>query len=506
MYMKKDFQEHKMAIRIPLNVLTEKQIESVAKILKIAPEQKVSKFGKQAPKLVEPFDIFTIHQYDDEGNVISRSKENPDKEYYINIPFFIAPKLLGKEMVDKYRTDKKKYAKFSRKKHPYCENLRDDKHDNIAICRQELDEHGTTSIKLPPGTGKTIYGAVLAWIYGLRTIILLESVGLVTQHYNSFIRAIPSLKDSFWRVGEEPMPKNPMIIICMEERIKYVPPNILDGVGTLIIDEAHKFCTPSRVEPILSVRPKYIIIQTATLPRRDKNHHFIYAVAGTHGIFELAKKPHKVVIYDTGITIAPVKNRYGPDYGALQSELCEHELYTEMVMEFILNNPHRKFIVLTSLTRHVKKMVERANHFGIENDYLCDNKSTYSDSQVLFGTISKIGTGFDEATACANFKGKKSDTLILASSVKCDIPIKKIKDGENISKVYTDEELAEIARIEQIRGRVMRADNTPYIVYFSVNHPSHKKHIKGYTRWAPVVNGKVIHHNLEAEGDFIIPE
>jgi len=49
---------------------------------------------------------------------------------------------------------------------------------------------------------------------------------------------------------------------------------------------------------------------------------------------------------------------------------------------------------------------------------LTKDKDTYRSSRVLIGTFSKIGTGFDEATSCIDFDGRRIDMLIMVGSTK----------------------------------------------------------------------------------------
>ena len=55
----------------------------------------------------------------------------------------------------------------------------------------------------------------------------------------------------------------------MSGRIDKIPQELLDAVGFLIIDEAHTFCTETRIKSLLRVKPRYIISCTATPDRED---------------------------------------------------------------------------------------------------------------------------------------------------------------------------------------------------------------------------------------------
>ena len=95
---------------------------------------------------------------------------------------------------------------------------------------------------------------------------------------------------------------------------------------------------------------------------------------------------------------------------------------------------------------------------NVKTDFMMGTKKTYSDSQVLIGTVSKVGTGFDEKSMCPDFGGKRSDLLIYCSSTK--------KAG----------------LMEQNVGRVMRAE-CPSVIHLVDDNPSIKRHWTESKKW-----------------------
>jgi superfamily II DNA or RNA helicase len=111
----------------------------------------------------------------------------------------------------------------------------------------------------------------------------------------------------------------------------------------------------------------------------------------------------------------------------------------------------RKIILMCRFKEHVSNISKELFSLQIKNDYVMGTKAKYKDSTVLLGTMSKMGTGFDEANVCEDFKGVKSDTLILTSSVK------------------------ETGQLYQLMGRVFRSDN-PLIIFLHDDFDVCKKH------------------------------
>jgi len=449
-----------MSVKVAISCLTQKQGRKIEDELLVVPEVKINKFDKNQRTTKKT----PIQVYHTEGE-------------YVYIPFYFALQNLEPDQVPS-----KTYPTFDQDANPYVKPLRDDKIGPIQEALDQLEEFHTTSLKLYPGFGKTILASVISHVLGYYTIVLLTSVPLVKGWVKVFKESIPSLAEHVWVVGEK-MPVNPIFVICMEERIDQVPEAVLEKMGTLVIDEAQTFCTPSRIRPMLKVTPLNVIACTATLGRNDSAHQIMYPIVGTHCVCKISNKNHRVVKFKTNIKVEPRHNTRGPDFGDLQRLLSESDERNLMVVDIIKSNPHKKFMILTSRQEHCRELDNVFSMCDISHDTYYGTKNTYKDSHCLIGTVSKIGVGFDEENMCDDFEGVKSDVLILLTSLKAEIIPRE--DGK-----YTDEEIAGIARWEQIRGRVMRSDD-PIIIYFVDNHPIPKKHFRGIVKWVESTNGKV---------------
>ena len=122
--------------------------------------------------------------------------------------------------------------------------------------------------------------------------------------------------------------------------------------------------------------------------------------------------------------------------------------------------------MLSRRADHVDNLVQWLNAYGITADSMSRAKTTYKDSTVLVGTMGKIGVGFDEENACPEFQGRKSDTLILAHSVK------------------------QWQCFEQYRGRVMRTEN-PVIVWLNPKNAVCRRHLSELKSWIEETKGRL---------------
>ena len=151
----------------------------------------------------------------------------------------------------------------------------------------------------------------------------------------------------------------------------------------------------------------------------------------------------------------------------MSKSLAESQERNKLIVSIVTTNIHRKFIILSKLQDHVKLLEDIFTKIGIKVGTLYGSKSKYSDSPVLIGTIPKIGTGFDENTACDDFQGVASDTLILCHSVK------------------------NWRLFEQLRGRCMRS-KSPIVIWLADPISTIDNHFRELKSWIKETNGTII--------------
>lgn len=331
----------------------------------------------------------------------------------------------------------------------------------------QMQKFGTTTLGLYPGFGKTILGASLASRTRLLTVVLVHREILTTQWKKTFT---DNTNAQVWIVGEKLPPTNCDVIICMDTRYDLIPKEMRDMVGLLIIDEAHAFCTNSRVGALLAFHPKYIVIESGSLERKDGMHSMIYAIAGTHCILRESDKAFSVYKVITNVTPERKKNRMGDvDYCKLQQTTLMDPNRNKIITDLIMKNLNFKILILTALKEHAMFLYQRLTELGVSCDFLCGTKKGYVDSNVLIGTISKIGTGFDPANSCPTYKGLPFDLLFLVASMK------------------------EEAMLVQNIGRVFRSD-FPTVMHFVDNDNIYKNHWYKASKWYTKRNGVIVEY------------
>lgn len=308
--------------------------------------------------------------------------------------------------------------------------------------------------------GSKIDGAILVLYH--RTI--LQDQWLAT--FRKFTNA------GVWVYGET-VPEDFNVILTMDTKIAKLPTEVLTLVKCLIIDEAHAFCVPSRLNALLITQPRYIIACSATLDTRtDGMQDMIYALCGYNIVNKNACKQFRVYKMMTNISPEIKQTRIGKlDWNQLQKDLAENPIRNNNIVDLVKENIEHKIIILTKFRHHVQILYEMLTELDISVDTLFGTKKSYLDSQVLIGTFSKIGTGFDEATACSNFGGRKANLLIICASIK------------------------HLGNLEQYVGRVFRVD-APIIFHLVDSVPIIHNHWTICQRWYQERGAEIYSVNL----------
>ncbi len=440
----------------------------------------------------------------------------------VKFPFYVAMERMGVKP-----NRHKEFPKVTKKgKLDFKAELREYQVEPAAEALEQLKEHCTTTIGLPPGWGKTIVGAYLAGKANGPIIVFAHRMKICEAWEKTFQLCYPQYAKSIWIVGKNdweqgvPIPKNctnqdgekccdsdldeedwckdckaedkyvPIFTICMDTRIDKVPQYIKDAICVTIIDEAHLFCTPSRVKCVLATQPKFVIAESATLYRKNRMEKMIQKVVGEHGVFEINNKPYRLFIIDTKVEVDIVKGKRGTDFTDLTKKLVHHEDRNHIILNCIKCNMHRKIMILCRQKDHVEILFKLLQDNDIEVSTLYGSQEEYKDSHVLIGTIPKMGTGFDEKNACSDFKGRESDLLFLVTS----IAISEI-DGS---------EIGDVSLFEQCKGRGMRSSD-PAIFYFRDNLDIVKRHIRCVLDWVEMTKGTVIKLPYK-EDEMFIPD
>ena len=445
-----------MSITIHEDHITLEQLETIRKLLYIVPKKGFNNFipnkalyFKLKKQMEEnPTDPIFLYNINQNTNLIT-------------LPYFFARSLLNLPIPNYH-------PKFP---FSFTKQLFESQVDIVHDAWKQLQTYGTTTLNLHTGAGKTVDAAFLASITGNITLVIVTS-GTVGVQWSKTFQDFTNANIWYVELNKPPPNEIAQVIICQDTRFKLLPPNYLKYIGTVIYDEAHTLCTPERIKCILGVQPQYVIAATATLNRQDGLHSIIEATCGTHKIVKISKKPFIVYKYNTGINIEIKLNAMGtPDWSKVTLDQAMSPHRNWLIHHIISQHMNDKVLVLTWRAKdHAIPLAKWLKESGHNVDYMAGTKKSYSDSHVLVGTIKKIGTGFDEKTACENFNGQRINILILAGSTR------------------------QVELLEQIAGRAFRSD-FPIIYHLVDNCSISKNHWKISVPWYKSRNGQIIEKN-----------
>jgi len=415
--------------------------ERINKLLTFVPEEKNKNFKQKFfnVEIIKPVHMYTYE--DGKVKLPFRFACNYYKKIFNDKEF---PKLFED------KKDKFNGKLLERQKEPFKEAV------------DYLNKFRSVTIALYPGFGKTFMGVMMSYVVNMNVCVLVHRESVGKQWVKTFKTCLPDLKDDIWFVNDK-IKENAKILVCMDGRIDKIPKKMIESIGCLIIDEAHCFCSHSRVKPLLSFSPKYVIAETATPIKDNGMHKMIQSICGLHYIRKISNKPYNFYILNTKLEFDVGQGKYGE----LVNAQCLSGPRNKIITNIINDNPNFKSIIISNRKEHCRTLKEKLEEFGIDSAELYGTIKNYKTKRVLIGTGSKMGVGFDEANFCDDFDGKPSNLLIMC---------------------YT---IANWATFEQIRGRGMRAEK-PNVIIFNDRNPMTKKHMTQIRKWVRETNGNIV--------------
>lgn len=285
----------------------------------------------------------------------------------------------------------------------------------MAEATEHLQRHGTTLLALRTGFGKTVCAGYLATeVCRLRTLVLVCRDAILKQ----WVAELTATTSARVALGK-PKPDT-QVLVCTPGTLGHVPRAWVEGVGTLILDEAVDFCTPGRLPQVLSVAPRYVVACTATPTRPDGLHCVLEDIVGTHRVVRGNTTSFEVTRLLTGYHPTTVQTDAGVDWTALQYDLffsAERNYCLVRTLSDAVEAGH-KVLVLTAYTAHVDLTMHMLADAGVEASRFDGTRKSYTNARVLVGNTKKVGIGFDEKSHCEDFDGERIDLLVLACSTK----------------------------------------------------------------------------------------
>jgi superfamily II DNA or RNA helicase len=331
-----------------------------------------------------------------------------------------------------------------------------------ATAWKHLMERGCVLLNAYPGFGKTMLFTAISCRLKKKTLVLCTQDRLLEQAMDTYrtcstarickLSAIKQVDKEVWESVD---------VFFSTEKSCYKLGPYLDLIGTLIIDECHEFCSPTRIGAMLMTRPRYLICCSASLQwKKDGLEQAMWHFVGEEcSVVRRIGKKFYVLRYNC-INNISIKTKFGKlDYAAYMKDLHESPKLMEELMDMIrMNTAQHKILILVKNIEFVDRISQQITERGIYEtpSVLRGTISKYIDSRILIGTFSKIGTGFDPKSK--DWDGVHFDLLMLVDSTRTT------------------------GLLEQLYGRVFRS-KLPIVVNWVFNNPIANGHFMAHRQW-----------------------
>jgi len=341
--------------------------------------------------------------------------KEPDNSSYVKIPFFYGHRLTN------YSYYRRNLPNINiRMKIKWREGQKSIYQDVM----KQLMTYKTSNLTVMCATGKTAIGAAATFSLKKVTLVLVHIKTLSGQWINTFnkftnakVFLVPDKK------GSNKIDYDADVYICINTRYKYLPKYVLDRIGFVIVDEAHRFCSKNYIGALLCCNPMYILIETATREREDGATEILDLYVGSHCVSRDVKIDFDLYRVDTNVST----NIKATQWVNMIKEIHLNPQRINIVCDLVENSEdYHKIMIVCYFKEAVLLTIEELNNRGISCDRLFGNDKSYNDAKVLVSTINKAGTGFDQASFTDNPNVEKINMLILCTSNRARIPIVQV--------------------------------------------------------------------------------
>lgn len=343
--------------------------------------------------------------------------------------------------------------------------LEEDNRDQKTVASEawkHLMDKGCVLLNAYPGFGKTMLFTAISCRLQKKTLVLCTQDRLLDQAMDTYrecstarlckLSQIKTLDEETW---------NETDVFFSTERSCYKLGGYLNMIGTLVIDECHEFCSPTRIGAMLMCRPRYLICCSASLQWKNDGlekamWHFVDPECTV--VRRIGKKFY-VIRYNCFNNIQIPSKFKQLDYAGYVKRLHEDTRLMDELMEMLrLNTDRHKILVLVKNIDFVDAIQREIISRGIYESpsVLRGTIGKYRDSKILIGTFSKIGTGFD--------------------------PKSKEWDGVHFDMLHLVDSTRQTGLLEQLYGRVFRT-GLPIVINWVYNNPISTGHFNAHREW-----------------------
>jgi len=289
--------------------------------------------------------------------------------------------------------DKRSFNKIDTKKVKFT--LRPEQNDAIS----QIKKTDFSICVAPPGFGKTLIGAKIFEQRACTTLIVVNKNMLLNQWIERFVDYFGYVKKDIGYLGKGHNKLNGIIDVATMQSLKN-DPTIINNYSFVIVDECHHIPAVTFEQIIKNFKGKYILGLSATPNRKDGLQPILYQQLGDISYEYKKKRTHnnKLQIVRTDFTST------ADNYSTMINELCLDENRNNLIIESLVNNIHRKILVLTDRIEHINILENMlslrdidfvAIHGSMNKKEQVENMNLVSKKSLILATTSYFGEGID---------------------------------------------------------------------------------------------------------------
>ena len=263
-------------------------------------------------------------------------------------------------------------------------------------------------LNLATGWGKTVTAIYLAATLKTKTLVLCHFRVVVNQWRRSFARHTPAAIVQNLNEAAAVSPDADVYVVGIKRCLKLIEadPTCFDGLGCVVVDEAHVATVAAFVRCLPRLPPpRYLIGLTATPERSDRLDSLFVPYFGSAGkhIVRLHVKPFEVVKFQTDlkpdIRYTLVRGKTVLNWSHLQNSLAYNSERNRLIADVAGGYPDRVILILCGRIKQAQAihdlLVARHEKVALFSGSAQDYDK---EARILVAGAKKAGVGFDNST------------------------------------------------------------------------------------------------------------
>jgi superfamily II DNA or RNA helicase len=372
-----------MSLAVSLSSLDDATRRRLARDLVV--REKPKKRGTASPPMWRPREIDAFRCTDDDT---------------IHVPYDYGRKIMRRSDALPVRSSVRPLSNDS-----FMGELRPPQEDVLNECIHKINADGACLLSVHPGFGKTVIALRLTALIGVRTVILVNKLILMTQWGDSLGKFLPGIKTAIVLAKHTRVPTDSDVYIfnaCNVEKFHHEIDNL--GIGLVIVDECHLLMTSVFSAALTMLRPRYLIGLSATPYRSDGFDALLDLYFGKERVTRDMQRKHTVYAVHTGIDLEyETDPRTGKIvWNSLIESQSSHEARNNLIAEIARRYcTKRVILVLCKRVRQIESLVgimasmrdDDGNEIPVATLYGAQTSFDIK-CRVLIASIQKVGVGF----------------------------------------------------------------------------------------------------------------